>query len=101
MSRAVGSITGTYRILDPFPRIAAVIGLERRMSATSRSQSSWTRAAVAWREATRPAIRSGSVVSGTALTTRRGPFDDVFDVQRATAQPFGVEPQVVGLGRVA
>jgi hypothetical protein len=37
---------GTYRILYPFPRITTVIGLLRRMPATSRSQSSWTRAAV-------------------------------------------------------
>ena len=48
----------------------------------------------AWRKATPPAIGSGSVVSGMTLT-RPGPFDDVFDVQRATAQPFDVEPQVV------
>ena len=53
MSWAVGSIMGTYRIFDPFPRIVTVIGLERRMSATSRSQSSWTRAAVSWARASR------------------------------------------------
>src|ERR1019366_1959283 len=54
----------------------------------------------AWREVTRSAIRSGSVVSGIALTSP-GPLDDVFDVQRAAAQPFDVEPQVVSLGRIA
>ena len=31
----------------------------------------------------------------------RSRSSDVLDVQRATAQPFDVEPQVVGLGRVA
>ena len=36
-----------------------------------------------------------------ASCSRRGPVDDVFDVQRATAQPFDIEPQVVRLGRVA
>src|ERR1019366_106479 len=46
----------------------------------------------AWREATRSATRSGSVVSGTALTRPRQ-FEDVFDVQRAMPQPFDVEPQ--------
>src|ERR1039458_384827 len=39
-------------------------------------------------------------LSGIALTSP-GPLDDVFDVQRAAAQPFDVEPQVVSLGRIA
>lgn len=37
---------GTYRVLDPLPWIVTVIGVARRMSATLRSLSSWTRAPV-------------------------------------------------------
>jgi len=53
------------------------------------------------REATRSAMRAGSVISDIAPTAPRCLFDDVFDVERATPQSFDVEAQVVGLGRVA
>jgi hypothetical protein len=77
------------------------VAFPRQWSANWRRTRSWTlnRYPPAWRKVTRSAIRSGSVVSGIALT-RPGSFDDVFDVQRATAQPFDVEPQVAGLGRI-
>src|SRR6266704_3796529 len=67
-----------------------------------RSTRSWTLNLYppAWREAASSATRPGSVASGTALTRPRL-AGDVFDVQRATAQPFDVEAQVAGLGRVA
>src|SRR6516165_6871645 len=74
----------------------------RQWPANWRSTRSWTlnRYPPAWREATSSATRPGSVISGTALT-RPGLAGDVFDVQRATSQPFDFETQVVGLGRVA
>src|SRR3984893_5001995 len=74
----------------------------RQWPAIWRSTLSWTLNLYppAWREAASSATRPCSVASGTALTRRRL-AGDVFDVQRATSQPFDVKAQVVGLGRVA